>query len=178
MKNPYQNTDKAKKLASMIRVNQAGEYGAKRIYFGQLAILKNHKEITKMLESELKHLEYFNSQVKIRKIRPTVLQPLWHVGGFAMGAISALIGGEKAAMALTVGVEEVIGEHYGDQLAELKNLEGEEDLTKHISDFRDEELEHKDIGLEHGADRTPGYEAIKFVAKGITKVAIFLSKRL
>lgn len=170
--------NKAKKLASIIRVNQAGEYGAKRIYLGQLAILKNHKEIKHMLESELKHLEYFDSQVKARKIRPTVLQPLWHIGGFAMGAIAALIGGEKAAMACTVAVEEVIGEHYGDQLSELKNVKGEEELVRHIAEFRDEELEHKDIGLEYGAEKAAGYEGIKFITKAITRAAIFLSKRI
>lgn len=170
--------NKERELARIIRVNQAGEYGAKRIYLGQLAVLKNHKEIKHMLESELKHLEYFDSQVKTRKIRPTALQPLWHIGGFAMGAISALIGGEKAAMACTVAVEEVIGEHYGQQLDDLKGLKGEEELASHIAQFRDEELEHKDIGLEYGAEKASGYEGIKFVIKSITRAAIFLSKRI
>ncbi len=168
---------KKQKLARIIRVNQAGEYGAKRIYMGQLAVLRNHKEIRHMLEQELEHLNYFDKQVKMRKIRPTLLQPLWHVGGFALGAITALMG-EKAAMACTVAVEEVIGEHYERQIGELKHLQGESDLTKNIAKFKDEELEHKDKGLEHGAEEAMCYDTLKGAIKIITKVAIFLSKRI
>jgi ubiquinone biosynthesis monooxygenase Coq7 len=168
---------KEKTLEQIIRVNQAGEYGAKRIYKGQLAVLKGNREIEKMLESELKHLEYFDKQVKKRKVRPTALQPLWHIGGFAMGAICALMG-EKAAMACTVAVEEVIGDHYKEQLQQLKKIKEEENLTLNIEKFMHEELEHRDIGLEHDAEKSFGYEGMKTAIKAITKTAIFLSKRV
>jgi ubiquinone biosynthesis monooxygenase Coq7 len=169
--------NKKQKLAEILRVNQAGEYGAKRIYTGQLAILKNHKEIKHMLEQELEHLDYFNNQVRQRRVRPTFLQPIWHVGGFALGAITALMG-EKAAMACTVAVEEVIGEHYNQQLGELKNISNENELTRKITKFRDEELEHKDKGLKHGAQEAICYSTLKNAIKAITKTAIFLSKRI
>ena len=102
-------------IASMIRVNHAGEYGAKRIYQGQMKVLKNNKKfetIKTMYEQELIHLKYFQEEVAKRNIRPTVLMPAWHILGFALGAITASLG-EKAAMACTVAVEEVIEDHYG-----------------------------------------------------------------
>ncbi|MCE2992113.1 MAG: demethoxyubiquinone hydroxylase family protein [Candidatus Jidaibacter sp.] len=166
-----------KELERIIRVNQAGEYGAKRIYKGQLAVLKGNQEIEKMLKSELRHLEYFDEQVKKRKVRPTALQPLWHIGGFAMGSICALMG-EKAAMACTVAVEEVIGDHYGEQLKSLKKIKDEESLALNIEEFMHEELEHRDIGLDHDAEKSFGYEGLKAIIKTITKTAIFLSKRI
>lgn len=174
-----QRLDKAlhKEIESIIRVDQAGEYGAKRIYEGQLAVLKGHKEIKGMLKQELEHLDYFNNQIANRRVRPTVLMPLWHLGGFAMGAITALMG-EKAAMACTVAVEEVIGGHYQEQMNTLKNHKEEQELQDSISKFRDEELEHLDAGLTHGAEETPGYEVLSSAIKAITKTAIFLSKRI
>ncbi len=165
------------KVESIIRVDHAGEYGARRIYEGQLSVLKGHKEITKMLKQELEHLDYFDNQIKKRRVRPTALMPLWNVGGFAMGAITALMG-EKAAMACTVAVEEVIGEHYQSQIDSLKSDKEETELTKKISKFRDEELEHKDAGLHHGAEEATGYQVLSSVIKTITKTAIFLSKRV
>lgn len=165
------------KVESIIRVDHAGEYGAKRIYEGQLSVLKNHKEIKQMLKQELEHLDYFDNQIKKRRVRPTALMPLWHLGGFAMGAITALMG-EKAAMACTVAVEEVIGEHYQSQIDSLKSDKDEAELTKKISKFRDEELEHKDAGLHHGAEEATGYTVLSSVIKTITKTAIFLSKRV
>jgi 3-demethoxyubiquinol 3-hydroxylase len=161
-------------IESMIRVNHAGEYGAKRIYLGQLSVLKGNKKIQEMYEQELKHLEYFENEMKKRRVRPTILSPLWHFGGFAMGAITALMS-EKAAMLCTVAVEEVIEDHYRTQLDELSD--NEHILKTKIKQFRAEEMEHKDIGLQSGAHQAPGHKLLKSAIKAITKTAIALSKR-
>lgn len=168
-------------LAQMIRVDHAGEYGAKRIYEGQLAALKNHScapTIVHMKEQEQVHLDYFSKELVNRRVRPTLLSPLWHVGGYLLGYATGLMG-EKAAMACTVAVEEVIGEHYFEQEKRLETFEKpQEDLHKAISQFRAEELEHKETGLDHGAEEAPAYKLLSAGIKGITKVAIFLSKRV
>lgn len=166
------------KVHQMLRVNHAGEYGAKRIYAGQMAVLKNkpcYPTIQHMAEQEEAHLAYFTQEIGKRRVRPTVMTPIWHVGAFAMGAVTALMG-EKAAMACTVAVEEVIDEHYREQLAELGSEEAE--LAKKIEEFRAEELEHRDIGLENHAQETPGYALLRGAVRGMTRMAIEVSKRV
>ncbi len=168
----------AETLARMIRVDQAGEYGARRIYEGQLAVLGRSPAaatIRKMHEQELAHLETFDRLVAERRVRPTLLQPVWHVAGFALGAATALLG-EKAAMACTVAVEEVIDEHYADQAERLG--EDEPELKKTIEDFRADELEHRDIGLEHGAEGAPAYPLLSGAIKAGSRLAIWLSERV
>lgn len=174
--NSLKKYKRSKLIDELIRVDHAGEYGAKRIYQGQLSVLKNHKDIEEMLEQELTHLNYFENEIKKRNVRPTILQPLWHIGGFAMGAITALMG-EKAAMACTVAVEEVIDEHYQDQLKELDGATGEDELKSSINKFREEELEHMNHGLNSGAQDALGYPVLKFVVSTVTRVAIALSKK-
>lgn len=173
-------------LEQCIRVNQAGEYGAKRIYEGQIAILKNdscYETLHHMAEQEQEHLSFFNSQLTQRHIRPTILTPLWHVAGFALGAGTALLG-KEAAMACTVAVEEVIDEHYQEQLSMLKQhqdrLTSDENklLVEKIEQFRLEELEHRDIGLQNNAEQAPAYKALTSAIKCASKLAIFLSKRI
>ena len=173
---PKINEINKKELAELIRVNHAGEYGAKRIYLGQLSVLKGHAKIQEMYEQELEHLEYFDEQLKKRKVRPTVLQPLWHFGGFMLGAVTAALG-EKAAMACTVAVEEVIDEHYQDQLEKLKSVPAEKPLRNKIKKFREDELHHRDTGLLHDAERAIAYPLLYSTIKCITKGAIFLSKK-
>ena len=166
------------KIKRMIRVDQAGEYGAKRIYAGQIAVLGNTADgplIQHMADQEQKHLDYFNKTVGDRGVRPSLLQPLWHVGGFALGAATALMGRE-AAMACTVAVEEVIDEHYAAQAAELDDSEA--DLRSHIEEFRAEELEHRDTGLANDAENAPGYEVLTAGAKKVSKLAIWLAERV
>ena len=161
-----------------IRVNHAGEFGAKRIYEGQLAVLKNTKDaavIEHMKEQELHHLETFEKLIVERKVRPTVLHPLWNVAGFALGVGTALLG-PKAAMACTVAVEEVIDEHYADQAAQLTEDEGE--LKETINRFRDEELEHRDTAIDLGGKTTPGYPVLRRTIRAGSKLAIWLSERL
>nr|WP_046022548.1 demethoxyubiquinone hydroxylase family protein [Magnetospira sp. QH-2] len=163
----------------MLRVDHAGEYGAVRIYQGQLAVLGKTSDkaetVRHMLKQEEHHLETFNKLVTERRVRPTLLTPLWHMAGFALGAGTALLG-ERAAMACTVAVEEVIDEHYQDQ---IERLDADEPaLTETFETFRQEEVEHRDIGLENGAERTPGYEVLSGLIKGGSRLAIWLSSRL
>jgi len=165
----------------IIRVDQAGEYGAVRIYEGQLSVLEQSEKapvIRHMLDQETKHLDTFNRLVAKRRVRPTALMPLWHLAGFALGAGTALLG-EKAAMACTVAVEEVIDEHYAAQVAKLDRLEnGEKELRDTCETFRLEELEHRDTGLEHGAEKALGYEGLSALIKGGSRLAIWLSERI
>ena len=165
-------------IERMIRVDHAGEYGAKRIYEGQLAVLGNRRcgpTIQRMADQERQHLQVFEKLVVERRVRPTALQPLWHVGGFALGAITALMG-EKAAMACTVAVEETIDDHYARQAARLGDDQAP--LREIVEQFRAEEIEHRDIGLAHGARETPGYPLLSLAIKTITGTAIWLSERI
>jgi ubiquinone biosynthesis monooxygenase Coq7 len=164
----------------MLRVDHAGEYGAVRIYEGQLAVLGKSKHaptIRHMLNQEKQHLETFDMLVGDRKIRPTALLPFWHLAGFTLGACTALLG-EKAAMACTVAVEEVIDEHYSDQISELNNKGEEVGLQETFKAFRQEELEHRQTGLNNGAEAAPGYEVLTGVIKTGSRLAIWLSSRI
>ncbi len=164
----------------IIRVDHAGEYGAVRIYEGQLAVLGNGDKgdlIRHMLDQEKQHLETFDELVAERRVRPTALLPFWHAAGFALGAATALIG-EKAAMACTVAVEEAIDEHYAGQIAALEPHADERPLKETCARFREEELEHRATGLEHGAEQAPGYELLSGAIKAGSKLAIWLSTRI
>ncbi len=165
-------------LERAIRVDQAGEFGARRIYEGQLAVLGKTPagpQIRHMYEQELEHLQTFDRLIHERRVRPTILAPLWHVAGFALGAGTALMG-EKAAMACTVAVEEVIDEHYAKQAEEL--AETEPALVEKIEKFRAEELEHRDIGLAEGAEEAPAYPLLSAAIKAGSRAAIWLSERV
>ncbi|MEX2642044.1 MAG: demethoxyubiquinone hydroxylase family protein, partial [Acetobacterales bacterium] len=165
-------------LERLIRVDHAGEYGAERIYAGQLAVLGDSDMgpvLEHMAEQELVHKQTFEKMIVERRVRPTALLPLWHVFGYAMGAGTAMMG-RRAAMACTVAVEEVIDEHYASQQKRLGPDEAE--LWEAIERFRLEELEHRDIGLANEAELTPGYKALAGAIKGITRTAIWLSERI
>lgn len=165
-------------IARVLRVDQAGEYGARRIYEGQLAVLGPRAgggTIRRMHEQELRHLERFDKLLLEHRVRPTALQPLWHVTGFLLGAATAALG-ERAAMACTVAVEEVIDQHYARQAAAL--AEDAPELEKTVEEFRADELEHRDTALEHGAEETPGYAVLTGAIKAGSRVAIWLSERL
>lgn len=162
----------------IIRVDHAGEYGAKRIYEGQLAVLGKTKSgpvIEEMKAQEQVHLDAFEQLMKEKQVRPTVLLPLWHMGGFMLGAASAILG-EKAAMACTVAVEETIEKHYQKQEHYLQDIEPA--IQEKISQFRHEEMEHHDKGLDHGAEDSPFYMALHGAVTRITKTAIWLSERV
>jgi len=171
--------DRRPDRASMLRVNQAGEYGATRIYAGQLAVLGRSSttahQIARMATQEQRHLDRFNHLMAQRGVRPTALQPLWSIAGFALGAATALIS-EKAAMACTDAVETEIDRHYSEQLAEL----GDEDpeLAADIADFQAEELEHRETARQHGAQEAIAYPLLSATIRGFCRVAIGLSKRI
>jgi ubiquinone biosynthesis monooxygenase Coq7 len=164
--------------ARMIRVDQAGEYGAVRIYVGQLAVLGARASgtvIRRMAEQEAKHLEKFDRLLTERRVRPTLLSPVWHMAGFALGAATALIG-EKAAMACTVAIEEVIDEHYGKQ---AERLEGDDpELKALIEECRAEEIEHKEEAEQQGAREALGYPVLTGAIKTASRLAIWLSSRV
>lgn len=170
---------KTAKLHEMVRVNHAGEYGAKRIYQGQLAFTKDlhtRAMIQHMADQEAEHLAYFEDQIRQRGVRPSILQPLWHIGGFALGAATACMG-KEAAMACTVAVESVIDEHYSEQEDLLEGDDGEQELKSTISRFRAEEMEHHDTGLAEGAEQAVAYPALSGAIRGLTKLAIEIAKR-
>ena len=162
----------------VIRVDHAGEYGAQRIYQGQLAVLRGTRWeplLRHMQAQEQAHLDTFSRLIAQRRVRPTALLPLWHLAGYALGAGTALLG-HRAAMACTVAVEEAIDEHYAAQEAALG--EDEAPLKGHIARFRAEELEHRDIGLEHEAEQAPAYRLLSAAIKAGCKVAIAVSERV
>ena len=168
----------AELVERMIRVDHAGEYGAARIYDGQLAVLGRSPSapaIRRMAEQEQGHLEAFDRLVVERGVRPTALSPLWHVAGYALGVASGLMG-ERAAMACTVAVETVIGDHYARQAERLGDDEAE--LRATVEEFRADELGHRDVGLEEGAEDMAGYRPFTDVVKAGTRLAIWLSERL
>jgi ubiquinone biosynthesis monooxygenase Coq7 len=162
----------------MIRVDHAGEYGATRIYAGQLAVLGRGAKgdlLRHMQAQEQVHLRTFDAMIADRRVRPTALLPFWHVAGFALGVVTAALG-EKAAMACTVAVEETIDAHYSAQLEAMGTAEPE--LRRTVEKFRAEELEHRDIGLEHGAEEAPGYRLLSRVIKAGCRAAIAISERV
>jgi ubiquinone biosynthesis monooxygenase Coq7 len=171
--------DKRPDRESMLRVNQAGEYGATRIYAGQLAVLGRSSpaahQIARMAAQEQRHLDRFDRMMAERRVRPTALQPLWSVAGFALGAATAMIS-EKAAMACTEAVETEIDRHYSEQLAAL----GDEDpeFAADIRDFQAEELEHREIAREHGAQEAIAYPLLTTAIRAGCRLAIGLSKRI
>ncbi len=171
--------DRRPDIASMIRVDQAGEYGATRIYAGQLAVMRANspeaKLIVRMATQEERHLRRFNALMAERRVRPTLLQPLWNVAGFALGAATALMS-EHAALACTDAVETEIDKHYSDQLADI----GEDDpeLAADILDFQAEELEHRDTAREAGAANAVGYPLLTAAIRAGCRAAIAISKRI
>ncbi|HTN09693.1 MAG TPA: demethoxyubiquinone hydroxylase family protein [Acetobacteraceae bacterium] len=165
-------------VARMIRVDHAGEYGAKRIYQGQLAVLGHTDKaetIRHMQAQEQVHLDTFAALIAQRRVRPTALLPFWHLAGFALGAATAALG-TRAAMACTVAVEEAIDEHYRAQVETLG--ESEPELRQTIETFRAEELEHRDIGLANEAELAPAYRLLSAAIKVGCKVAIKASERV
>jgi ubiquinone biosynthesis monooxygenase Coq7 len=165
-------------VGAIIRVDHAGEYGAVRIYDGQLAVLgrgRARDEIRRMAEQEKRHLAAFDALSRTHRVRPTALSPVWHVAGYMLGAVTALLG-ERAAMACTLAVEEVIDEHYRDQAALLGDTHPA--LKQTIEEFRADELRHRASAIEHGATSAPGYELISAVVKTGSRLAIWLSTRI
>jgi ubiquinone biosynthesis monooxygenase Coq7 len=174
--------DAKTRRAAMIRVDHAGEYGAVRIYEGQLAVFGRQRGVSKttqaireMAAQEAAHLTRFDALMLDEKVRPTALRPLWDVAGFALGAVTALMG-EKAAMACTAAVETVIEDHYAAQ-AKALGPEGAP-LTETIQSFAADEAEHRRRALDAGAAQTPGYRLLSGAIKAGCRIAIKLSEKI
>lgn len=165
--------------AAMVRVDQAGEYGATRIYAGQLAVMGDRhpaaRIIARMAEQEARHRAGFDALMTSRGVRPTLLQPVWNVAGFALGAVTAAIGPE-AAMACTVAIETEIDRHYGDQLDALGDDDPE--LAEMVRSYRADEAEHKREALDAGAEQAVAYPVMTGLLRAGCRVAIALSKRI
>ncbi len=174
----FEATDKD--VERMIRVDHAGEYGAVQIYRGQLAVLGHTATgatIKHMHDQEEEHLARFDQLIAEHGVRPTALAPVWNVAGYALGAVTALMG-EKAAMACTAAVEEVIDEHYARQAASLeKDGEANAALKETIEKFRADEIQHRETAIEHGAEQAPGYGLLSEAIKAGCRLAIKLSER-
>ena len=169
-------------IAGMLRVDHAGEFGALRIYEGQLAVLSRKREgedelaaIRRMAAQEQTHFDRFDRMMKSRAIRPTALEPIWRAAGYALGAATALMG-DKAAMACSVAVEDVIDAHYKKQIDRLGNQEPK--LKQAIVNFRADERAHREIALEHGAREAPAYTLLSAAIRASCRIAIVLSERL
>jgi ubiquinone biosynthesis monooxygenase Coq7 len=179
-----------KKLQEMIRVDHAGEMGAKVIYDGQILALKLKKDyqtlkiVEHMKAQEIEHFEYFNQEIRNQKIRPTVMQPVWKIGGFALGFLTAILD-KRAAMACTTAVEETIDDHYQQKIEdleqeELKNLgqKNLQELKEKIIKFRQDEIEHRDIGYNNQALEISYFKPLSMLIKATTKFAIEVSKKI
>ncbi|QQV76589.1 demethoxyubiquinone hydroxylase family protein [Sphingomonas aliaeris] len=177
--NRWKPGDAKRDTDAMIRVDQAGEFGATRIYAGQLAVLGDRspaaRQIAGMAIQEERHRAFFDAMIARRGVRPTILQPIWDVAGFALGAATAAIS-PAAAMACTVAVETEIDKHYEDQLTELKD--GDPELSAAILDFQAEEVEHRETALAAGAEQAVGYPVLSAVIRMGCRFAIATAKRI
>ena len=178
-KTSKKNITNRKLIEEIIRVDHAGEFGATKIYDGQIAVFgketKIGKTIKHMADQEQEHIETFQKLIVKNRVRPTALLPVWNIAGYLLGASTALMG-EKAAMACTVAVESVIGEHYRIQADQLGD--DQKKLKSIIKKFEKDELEHHDIGIEHDAEKTFGYNILNKVIVTGCKAAIAISKKI
>ena len=165
-------------IERFLRVDHAGERAAQQIYKGQLAVLANHEmadEIRHMMDQEVEHLETFDSLLNERQVRPSLLDPLWGAAGYTLGVVTAAMG-PRAAMACTIAVEEVIGEHYQKQADILG--EDERALQATVERFRDEELEHRDIAVEHEGREARHYSLLRKVIQRGCRTAIKIAEKV
>jgi ubiquinone biosynthesis monooxygenase Coq7 len=171
--------DKRETTDMMVRVDQAGEYGATRIYAGQLAIMGDRTPMARMIHGmavqEEEHRAFFDAMLARRGIRPTALQPFWNVAGYALGAVTAAMG-PNAAMACTAAVETEIDKHYQQQVDDL--AEDDPELRDAVLKFQAEELEHRDTALGNGAENALGYPVLSGLIRLGCRVAIAVSKRI
>ena len=169
------------KVEEFIRVDHAGERGAIKIYEGQLLALETlvkddnlKKTIQEMKTHEKEHCDYFENEIKKRNINPTKLMPLWDLLGVGLGFGSTILG-TKAAMLCTASVEEVIDEHYQNQINKIED--DEKELKKKIVKFREDELHHKDIAYDNGATKEGFYSILDKVIKTSSRIAITISEK-
>jgi 3-demethoxyubiquinol 3-hydroxylase len=179
MPKPYFK-DGNKKIEEILRVNHAGEFGAQRIYQGQVAHIKDVETkslIKHMLDQELEHLDYFDSKLKEGLSRPTFLMPLWNLCGYALGAVSSALG-NKTAMLVTENVEEVIVDHYQEQIDYLSKTGQNNSLLQKIKKFKQDEADHIHIAVDNDSRNAPLNKIFSKFVKNTCKIAIFLSKKI
>ena len=172
----------AARIAEILRVDHAGEYGAVAIYRGQQAVFGRHaktrqiaKELAEMEAEEQKHLDAFDKLLLERNVRPTAMTSLWNVAGYGLGVVTALMG-EKAAHACTEAVENVIEQHYAAQIEETK--ESEPELSAAFTQFREDELAHRDHAVAHGAHETPAYGLLSRAITAGCRAAIKITEKI
>ena len=172
-------------IKRMLRVNHSGEIGANYIYKGQFAAVPT-QEIQHMWDQEKEHLRVFDAILPATRTRPSLLRSFWELSGYAMGRITGQIGA-TSAMACTEAVETVIGDHYNDQiriLVDMKSRYPDQDtsnldtLMQVIKKFRDEELEHKEIAIEHESQTSPGYSLLSNTIQAVCKTAIQIAHKV
>ena len=171
--------DKDTRLREIIRVDHAGEYGAQQIYSGQIKFTKDTKFkslLEHLADEEKEHFEYFEKLMIKKRVRPSLLQPVWRFGGFSLGAITAVMG-RDFVMACTEAVESVIVDHYSDQLKELDKSK-ETELKKKISKFLADEDEHKETGASNISNNTLKLRLFKLFVRKITQTAIKVSEKV
>ncbi|WP_375201739.1 demethoxyubiquinone hydroxylase family protein [Hyphococcus sp.] len=179
---PQKPGPQSRRIGDMLRVDHAGEYGAVAIYRGQRAVFDRlpHKARTaallkEMEEGEHHHLSTFDRLLAERNVRPTLLAPIWNAAGFGLGAATALMG-EKAAMACTEAVEDVIEKHYAEQIDELGDSEPE--LRETVRQFREDELGHKHTAEDEGAREAPGYGLLSAAIRLGCRAAIRIAAKV
>lgn len=170
------------RIAEMLRVDHAGEYGAVAIYRGQQAVFarqastrKTAEQLAEMEAEEQKHLSAFDEMLIERNVRPTALAPVWNAAGYGLGVVTALLG-EKAAHACTEAVETVIEQHYAEQIEELGPEHAE--LKATFTEFREDELHHRDVAVEEGAHEAPAYPVLSALIRAGCKAAIRISEKV
>jgi len=170
-----------KKVDEIIRVNHAGEYGAQRIYSGQLRFSKKNNlkaKLKKIIEEEYEHYDYFNKAMIKNRTRPTLMSPLWHHGGYLLGVITSFMG-EKYVHACTEAVEEVIVEHYEDQIRYLEKEGIEKSMLKKIRKFQADEDSHKNDAISSNIEnKSSNARLFKALTKNLTRIAIEISKKI
>jgi len=167
-------------IASMIRVNHAGELGAVVIYKGQQAALKNSNLYDKLVEMEIherEHFDYFDNQISERNIRPSFLYNIWKKMGFMLGYVSGKLS-EKSAMTCTMAIENNIERHYAEQIETLSNINIDQELLDNIIQFREDELEHRDIAVECDAKESKIFYPVYYSVSLISKISIFIAKKI
>ena len=173
-----------RRIAEMLRVDHAGEYGAVAIYKGQQAVFRRQasthalaEQLGEMEAEEQGHLDAFDDLLNSHKVRPTAMGPLWNAAGYGLGVATALLG-EKAAHACTEAVETIIEQHYADQIDELEGDEERTELRQKFIKFREDELHHRDIAIEEGAREAPGYGLLSGIIKAGCRAAINISEKV
>ncbi|XGW16328.1 hypothetical protein V3C99_001636, partial [Haemonchus contortus] len=169
-------------LEKIIRVDHAGELGADRIYAGQMAVLQGSpvaSVIKKMWDEEKEHLDVMERLAAKYEVPHTIFSPIFSIAAYALGVGSALLG-KEGAMACTVAVEELIGQHYNNQLKELigDDPEAHKDLLDTLTKLRDDELQHHDTGIKYNGPQAPLFDAMKFIIQTGCKGAIFMAERI